>query len=335
MNTKPQKQDLDVWVITEGIAGTENQCVGVAERLGHNFNIQTQVYRVQLKQPWKTLSPYIGGAGEYVYDKSVSDIPKAPWPDLVISSGRKAIGSALHIKKQSKGHTTVVQRQDPRWAADKFDMVAVPFHDKYRGDNALITHGAPNRVTIQKLKEEQANWTPPTDWQADRKNVAFLIGGKSQAYDFTADTAQSIIEMIKGLAAEKYNVMVTASRRTGEDNHKMMQDALVGMDNIYFWDGEGYNPYFAYLAYADHVIVTPDSASMLSEAASTGKAVYRLNLQGGNDKFKRFHDHMEEIGAVKTIELSETVLDFKPNMVLSDAALVAEKISELIVQNKP
>ena len=39
------------------------------------------------------------------------------------------------------------------------------------------------------------------------------------------------------------------------------------------WDGTGDNPYFAYLALADALLVTADSVSMVSEAAATGKPV--------------------------------------------------------------
>lgn len=337
-------QMMNIWILTEGIAGTENQCIGVAEALQHNLSIPIEIktFRIKLKQPWKVLLPYVGYAGDNVYDMAADEIPAAPWPALVIASGRKAIASALHIKKQSQGKTCVVNLQDPRWAAAKFDLVAVPFHDKYRGDNALVTHGAPNRVTVQKIREEASKWSPPSDWSvatdkgegSKRQNVAFLIGGKSKAYDFTAETSAQIIAMIQRLSAEKYNVMVTASRRTGAENYAALHDALSGLPNVYFWDEKGYNPYFAYLAYADHIIVTPDSASMLSEAASTGKAVYRLDLQGGNAKFKRFHDHMEEIGAVQTLQLDASILEFTPRMVLNDAALVSEKISALIPEKQ-
>ena len=331
---------MNIWVLTEGIAGTENQCLGVAEALQRNLSIPINIttFRLKLKQPWKMLQPYIGFVGSHIYDMNADEMPAAPWPQLVIASGRKAIASALHIKKQSQGKTCVVNLQDPRWAAAKFDLVAVPFHDKYRGKNVLVTHGAPNRVSVAKLNEERGKWSLPSAWGAGadvkRENVAFLIGGKSKAYDFTQATAADIIAMIKRLSANKYNVMVTASRRTGEDNYAALCDGLGGGPNVYFWDGAGYNPYFAYLAHADHIIVTPDSASMLSEAASTGKAVYRLDLQGGNAKFKRFHDHMENIGAVKALSLDDSVLNFTPRMVLNDAALVSEKISALIAEKQ-
>ncbi len=325
---------LNLWVITEGIAGTENQCLGVAERLNDLLPVNITTLRVALKQPWKMLSPYIGGGGAHIYAAG-SDIPSAPWPDIVISSGRKAIAPALHIKKQSKGRSQVIQLQDPRWAASKFDLVAVPFHDRYRGENVLVSHATPNRVCVSKLREEASKWTSPAAW-GDAKSkgrVAVLIGGQSKAYDFTAETAATLITMVKNLAAEGYHVMVTASRRTGEENYAHLAEELSGHDQIYFWAGEGHNPFFSFLAQADHIIVTPDSASMLSEAASTGKAVYVLDLPGGNDKFSRFHQHMIEIGAAKKIAPTDPVLDFTPQMVLNDAALIAEKIRELIADN--
>ena len=52
----------------------------------------------------------------------------------------------------------------------------------------------------------------------------------------------------------------------------------------------GENPYFAYLALADAVLVTDSSVSMISEAAATGKPVHVRNLDGSNAKLARFHE---------------------------------------------
>jgi mitochondrial fission protein ELM1 len=327
------KNTLNIWVLTEGIAGTENQCLGVAESLGGVIGQNITVLRTELKQPWRMFSPYIGGGAPHIYTQN-SDVPVAPWPDVVIASGRKAIASALYIKRQSAGKSLIVQLQDPRWAAGEFDLIAVPFHDRYRGANALITHGAPNRVTNNKLNAEKNKWSPPPSWTDKREKVALLIGGKSRAYDFTPETIARITSMALSLAKKDYNVMVTASRRTGVTNYDYISKVLSQHEHIYFWDGEGENPYFSFLAHADHIIVTPDSASMLSEAASTGKPTHRLELPGGNAKFNRFHQHMEDIGACQAMQVDAPELNFKPKIVLNDAALVAEKISALIAQKR-
>ena len=49
-------QNISTWIVTEGLTGTENQCLGVAEALG----VSPQIKRIKLNQPWKALSPYIG-----------------------------------------------------------------------------------------------------------------------------------------------------------------------------------------------------------------------------------------------------------------------------------
>ena len=56
------------------------------------------------------------------------------------------------------------------------------------------------------------------------------------------------------------------------------------------WNGEGPNPYFAFLAGADYILVTEDSTNMATEAASTGKPVFVLKMDGHSLKFRLFHE---------------------------------------------
>lgn len=92
---------LSCWIVTEGMAGTENQCLGVAEALG----IEADVRRISLRQPWRILSPYLG------LEFGASFVPTLtpPWPDLLIASGRKSIAASRYIKRASRGKTFTVQ----------------------------------------------------------------------------------------------------------------------------------------------------------------------------------------------------------------------------------
>ena len=56
---------------------------------------------------------------------------------------------------------------------------------------------------------------------------------------------------------------------------KILRDTLAG-DKNFIWDGAGKNPYFAMLGWADAILVTADSVSMLSDACTTGKPVYLI-----------------------------------------------------------
>lgn len=273
------------WIITEGIAGTENQCLGLAEALG----VSAEVKRVKLRAPWKQLSPWLRWGHGCALAKD-SDRIDAPYPDILIASGRKSIGVALHVKKMSGGKTFLVQVQDPHVDPALFDLVVVPAHDRLRGANVLVTAGALHRVTPEKLASEQVEFTALA--QLPQPRVAVLIGGTSKNHTMTRADAERLAAQLKGLNA---SLMVTASRRTGEENAQILRAALSG-DNVFFWDGQGRNPYFAMLALADYIVVTEDSVSMASEAVSTGKPVYVAALSGGSPKLRRFHENLQVQG---------------------------------------
>ena len=141
--------EISTWIITEGLTGTENQCLGVAEALGVN----PVVKRIKLNQPWKKLSPYLGFESEKTFSNEGDKI-EGPWPDLLIASGRKSIAASRFIKKYSHGKTFIVQLQDTRVRRNDFDILAIPKHDpasKIKADNILVTTATPNRITKEKL----------------------------------------------------------------------------------------------------------------------------------------------------------------------------------------
>ncbi len=310
---------LSCWVVTEaGLTGTENQGLGVAEALG----ITPSLRRIGLRQPWKTLSPWLGfeGAGSFT-----GDALAAPWPDLVIAGGRKAAAAARYIKKASGGKTFTLFLQDPRINPAAFDLVAVPAHDRLRGANVIVTQGTPNGVTPARLKAAREKFaarlgTPPAP------RVAVLIGGNSRTHKFTPALATKLAQDLRQLAQKGYSLMVTASRRTGAFSRAALEDALKG-ENVLFWDGTGENPYHGFLAWADYIIVTSDSASMISEAATTGKPVYIVPLEGGSARFDRLYKSLADAGITRTFQGELTPYSYAA---LNDAALVAQEITRRI-----
>ena len=47
------------------------------------------------------------------------------------------------------------------------------------------------------------------------------------------------------------------------------------------------------------MLATADSVSMVSEAAATGKPVHIVDLDGGSEKFARFHEAMRDAGITR------------------------------------
>lgn len=304
------------WVVTEGMAGTENQCLGVAEAMG----LMPVVKRIGLRQPWKTLSPFIGGEQGWTF---TGDALKAPWPDLVISSGRKSIAAARYIRKKSGGKSFIVQIQDPRVKADIFDLVAVPAHDKMRGPQVIVTAATPNRITPQRLNDGRQDFAHILR-AVPNPRVAVLIGGNSKAYTFTPENMRKLAAQLTELDRLGYGLMITASRRTGDENMAILREALKNT-KAYLWDGRGDNPYFGLLGWADYILVTADSASMISEAATTGKPVYVIPLEGGSAKFDRLHGTLLEKNVIRPFTGQLQPYIYEP---LQDAALIAGKIRE-------
>lgn len=307
--------DITCWIITEGIAGTENQCIGVAEALG----LQPKIKRIKLREPWKSLSPLLGLESWWAFDPLLF----RPWPDLLITSGRKAIAASRYIRKMSDGQTFTVHIQDPRIQPDNFDIVSVPKHDTLRGKNVLVTTATPNRITAQRLKNEKLKFQSLTPKK--KPCVAVLIGGNSKTHKITEDIAKKIIDDLLKLDT---SILSTVSRRTPENIRTLFKQQLKG-SNIYLWDGEGENPYFAFLAHADYILVTNDSASMLSEAATTGKPVYAIPLEGSSEKFSRFYRNLKQADAMRIFEGKLEHWDYKP---LDDAKRIAETVEKALIK---
>ncbi|MCK5384969.1 MAG: mitochondrial fission ELM1 family protein, partial [Alphaproteobacteria bacterium] len=151
---KPMYEDKSsrkCWVLTEGLIGTENQCVGVANALG----IPYEVKRIAIKEPWKTFSPYLGFEGY----NSFSPALEPPWPDILIAGGRKSIAASRYIKKMSGGTTYSVHIQDPRISPKHFDLVAVPRHDLLRRENVIVTNASPNKITPALLENAKTQFS--------------------------------------------------------------------------------------------------------------------------------------------------------------------------------
>ncbi|PZQ44588.1 MAG: hypothetical protein DI551_09850 [Micavibrio aeruginosavorus] len=308
MSVNPKS--LQCWVITEGMAGTENQCLGIAEALG----VEPVVKRVALTQPWKTLSPYLGFECACTFKPSL----EGPWPDLLLASGRKSIAASRYIKKKSGGKTFTVQIQDPRIAAKNFDLVAVPYHDPTRGENVVVTHAAPNRITQMKLAKAKNDFAPVFAMMPS-PHIGVLIGGNSKAHSISESAMEKLGAQ---LAALPGGLMITASRRTS-DSQKVALLRGLGERPHFFWDGTGENPYFGMLSFADVLLVTADSTSMLGDAATTGKPVYMIGMEGGTKRFDRFHQHLLEYGAIRPFEGALEHWTYTP---LADSTLVAAEI---------
>jgi uncharacterized protein len=280
------------WVLHDGKAGMRSQALGLAEATGCSFVEKP----LRVHPPWSILPPQLWLLPRYAISGGNS-LLAPPLPDFVIACGRNTAVPALTIRRASGGRTLLAQIQDPRVRRSEFDLIVVPEHDQLRGPRVMITRGAVHRVTAVRLETERRRF--PSLAALPRPIVVVLIGGANKAYRLTLQRLAEIADALAALLSENGgSLLLTPSRRTGERGITLLRARLGGFPGA-IWDGDGDNPYFAYLALADALLVTADSISMISEAAATGKPVHVLDLDGGDAKFKRFHATMRAAGVTR------------------------------------
>jgi uncharacterized protein len=295
MTVTAAKPQPAVWAIHDGKAGMASQVIGLAEALGWPFVAK----RIAIRLPWRYLMPRLWLAPLRAIDAK-GDQLTPPWPDLVIGCGRAAIAPALAVKRASGDRTFWVQIQDPRFARAKADLLVIPAHDPATGANVFRTLGAVHRVTSQRLAADAARFAALFA-NLPRPLIAVLVGGDNDVYRMSEARFTLLCDQLVWLGRRGYGLAVTPSRRTGPQRQALLRQRLKGLP-AYVWDGGGDNPYFGLLGEADAFIATADSVSMISEAASTGKPVHIVELDGGSRKFARFHAGMQAAGITRPFE---------------------------------
>lgn len=306
------------WTITEGHAGTEAQARGLAEALG----FIPEPKRVAIRAPWRFLPAQLWWHPLNAIDRTRGDALDPPWPDIVISCGRKGAPLALAVKHACRSRTRAVHVQNPLIDPRRFDVVVAPRHDGLSGPNVIVTRTAIHHVTPAKLAAARERFAPLL-MQLPRPLVAAMIGGPNGRYQLTPAVATEIGTRLKSLAVRLgVGIVVTPSRRTGRDNVAALRAAL-DHPAVMFWDGTGDNPYLGMLALADWLMVTADSVSMTSEAAATGKPIYVIELAGGSRRFKAFHDALRADGVTRPFRGELERWSYAP---LNETAVAAAEI---------
>ena len=314
----------ECWVLSDGKPGMSNQCIGLAETLGADFVVKT----IHPRMPWRILAPPLWLSPFSALGPDSDDL-SPPWPKLLIATGRQTVALSLAIKRASGGKTFNVQIQNPAFARSKFDLVVAPRHDQISGANVFITEGALHRVTAERLAHEAEKFRPLLS-HLPRPIVAVLVGGPNGQYAFSREAAGRLADGLRRLSNQHgAGLAITTSRRTGKEVERRLRETLDVADT-YFWDGTGDNPYFGFLGLCDAIVVTSDSVSMASEACATGKPVYVFDLDGGSDKFRRFHGNFRQRKFTRPFTGELETWSYEP---LDDTGQVAEEIRQRLRQS--
>jgi hypothetical protein len=264
-----------VWLLTGHKAGDNTQVVALAEALGWPFERKRFAYH-----PWELLSNRLLGVTLAGIDRARSSPLQPPWPDLIITAGRRNEPVARWIRAQSGGHTRLVHVGRPWASLDCFDLIVSTRQYFLPARSNILRIDLPlHQITPAGLAEVAARrgrqfaHLPRPYW-------AVLLGGDSGSFVFTVNKALRLARWLNThLRAEGGSLLITNSARTPEPVFAAFLAALEAPVSVYHWgDPAAENPYQAYLALADRLVVTGESMSMLAEATVTGKPVYMFDL---------------------------------------------------------
>jgi mitochondrial fission protein ELM1 len=265
-----------VWLLLGRKAGDNAQILALAEALGWPFASKRLVYRKT-----ELLSNVLLGCTLAGIIRRQSSPLTPPWPDLVITAGRRNEPVARWIRQQGGGRVCLVHLGRPWARLAHFDLiVTTPQYQLPERPNVLHNLLPLQRVNADRLVEAAALWAPRLA-HLSRPYIAVLVGGHSGPYTVDSDQAEYLGRTASALAgAAGGSLLVTTSARTPLPATAALTGAITAPAYCFKWTPDSAdNPYFGYLALADAFIVTGDSISMLAEACATCKPVYIFDLE--------------------------------------------------------
>lgn len=267
---------LTAWFMTTGEAGFRTQARGLAARVAGEARELT----VDLRAPWRYLPGAMTPLAWWGLSKT-SDRPAPPWPDLLVSCGRRTTALALAIRRASGGRTLAVHVQNPLTSLAGFDLVVAMDHDGVSGPNVVKVPTALHDVTPDRLAAAAEAWRERLT-SPGRPLIGVLLGGSTRHRPFSVETARPLIDGLRRLQAETgARLAITPSRRTPADVRGALAEMFGDDPDALVWDLQGDNPYLGILALADRLVVTSDSVSMISEALATSHPVEVFGADGG------------------------------------------------------
>jgi len=294
-------EKLKALLLTEGMHGMVSQVEGLAKALDLDFIHE----KIELNNFWKLLPPKITPAQNFVFKNKIDQDF-----NVLISCGRKSVIPSVYLKNKYKDKIINIHIQDPKVSLNNFDFIVVPEHDGLIGKNVLTSKGAIHYLTNHELEKNESYLKSRVDSQ--KKIVTLIIGGPNKYYSYDDKIIDKVFEKIENYFIKKnYQAIIIPSMRTPKNIIQKAQNYF-DKNQIVISDIDK-KAYLSSLKLADHIVVTCDSTSMISEAAITGKPIYVVQMPAikSNQRFKDFFNLFESLNIIKNLETSIESWNYK------------------------
>jgi len=284
---------LKALLLTEGMHGMISQVEGMAKALNAEYSHKI----VRLGFLWNLIPPKFTPISQIILRDKIY-INNNEIPDLIISCGRKSVIPSIFLKRKNSKIFTI-HIQDPKVNFKNFDAIVAPEHDNLKGDNIYSSKGAIHYITEVEINKARQYLV---DKVQSEKIVSLILGGPNKYYSFNSDQIINIFSQIKSIFVSKgYKVIIIPSMRTPK---KIIDLAEKEMGSCsYVVNKVDKQAYLSAYALANYLIVTCDSTSMISEAATSGKPIFVAHMKAkkNNYRFKRFFELFKQMGITKDL----------------------------------
>tara|TARA_B100001057_G_scaffold160114_1_gene160762 strand:+ start:3101 stop:4051 length:951 start_codon:yes stop_codon:yes gene_type:complete len=278
-------------LLTEGMHGMISQVEGLAKALNLEFIHE----KIELNNFWKMIPPKITPIQDFVFRNKISEKF-----NIVISCGRKSVIPSIFLKKKFGNKIMNIHIQDPKVSLKNFDFIIAPEHDALKGKNVIESKGAIHYLRDNELIENM-NYLKPRIQK--EKIITLIVGGPNKYYSFKDNIIENIfLKIEKNFINNDYQLIFIPSMRTPQRIIDKAKNFFKN-DEIIVTDVDK-RAYLSSIKLADHIVVTCDSTSMISEVAMTGKPVYVAQMPTikNNTRFKKFFELFKSLNIIRDLE---------------------------------
>lgn len=229
--------------------------------------------------------------------------------DLVISCGSTLAAPNYIVARENGARSFAIMR--PSIASlDRFDLLVIPEHDRPPARaNVVPVAGALNLIDDAYLRE-QARQLRETEHIPDGggpERFGLLIGGNTKEFTLSPSV---VAEVCRGMTAAAgrcgAELLVTTSRRTSPEAEREVRAGCAQARLLIIANEK--NPSYAVggiLGVCSVVVCSPESISMISEAAASGAYVVVFLMPGLSRRHRRFLDSFARSGGIRLVEPAE------------------------------
>ncbi len=306
------------WVLHDGAAGNRRQALALADALDLPGN-ETQLEHNRLA---RLLAPHVFPGAARLLGDDFSQRLRQPGPQLAIGCGRLA---ALATRLARGAGHRAVQILDPRLDPAHWDLVVAPEHDGLRGANVIALLGSLHPVDDDWLAGMRSHFASIGDLPGPR--TAVLLGGPTRATRFNRGALEVLLAKLEfQLARDGGSLVLCGSRRTPPAWAPLLRARYAADGHRTWFDAsDGENPYAGALAWADRIVVSPDSVNMVSEACATAAPVFVAEPDRATGRVHRFLRSLQARGRIRAQQRELDDFSVTP---LRETARVAARVRE-------